>query len=236
MMDKKQKVLLVGGGLAAVAAILLISSTSKAASKVAPPPTKPNLPPAPDPSPNIDPHTKPPTPTPTTTTINSPFGKFVPCKNGICPEPYKSQILSAINASFDFYKLDQAESTYQQNGCTDLANAVRARYADLKGGLANLPEIGTVDSPCNYGGDMVQQNNDAAIRQWIDQLSDANLAETAAQALAQARPPCTSLAKYAKTKAENLRAAQQAAEGASESASNAVQTVGDTLSGWFGGE
>lgn len=230
-MDKKQKALLIGGGLATVAAVLLISSTSKAATKGGVQPVKPNQPPKPvppGPAPVIDPHGVPGKPT---TPIDSPFGKFVPCTNGICPEPYKSQIVSAINASFDFYKLDQAGSTYQQNGCIDLANAVRARYATLKGGLASLPQVGTVDSPCDYGGNMVQANNDQAVRDWIDQLTDADLAASAAEALLRAQPPCTSLANYAKTKAENLHVANQAVQETAGSVKDAAGSIVD----WFTG-
>ena len=250
-MNQKQKMLLIGGGV--IAAVVLYAGFSKAAAKTPAPGPLPQ--PKPGPTPPYNPG--PPGPTQSTSAlVDSPFGKFMPCSAGpAMAEPYNSQVLAGIDASYDIEALQGAASVYHSAGCETLATRAGDRAQALSSGgqlpgsgqqvvMANIPKYGAANSACDLGGVMVDGQRGADIEKWMMSQNDPALLSQVAVALRQAQPPCEVLAKKADAQASYLNgvladiAAQNkkmtddanAAAGAdSGSGGGAVETV----KGWF---
>jgi hypothetical protein len=182
--------------------------------------------------------------------IDSPFGQFEACSDGAAMvEPYHSNILSGIDASFDLKALRDAASVYHAAGCQDLAEwaAQRAEGLDTGGqtvqtdasgqqfvyqgrGVGNLPGYGSVPSACDAAGVMVDGQRGADIAKWIDSLTDADKARAAMIALANAQPPCSDLANRAAVRASVLDAQNaSAAKTASSDTGTAVKNADGTI-------
>src|SRR5512135_3291510 len=146
-MDKKQKMLLAGGGFLAVAAVLLLGSSAKA--DVVPQP-KPK--PKPFQPTGFDARVDDTVHQTSTSTVDSPFGPFVPCSNGTTTEPYRSSILDAIGSSYDLSALHQGVSTFQAADCSELTQACITRIGQLS--PPTIAGYGQAQSACDTSGQM----------------------------------------------------------------------------------
>lgn len=214
-MEKSKKVLIAGG--AVVAAILLFAGISSASAK------KPVGPPV-DPKKKKDP-----VPQGNVPLVDSPFGKFSPCSNGVSVEPYASQLKAAMSASNDWNALLDAASVYGSHGCSDLANFASQRASTVQGGgqapHVFLPSYGDTGSSCDASGQFVDGQKTEDVSKWIDNLTDASLATAAAAALRSATPPCEVLAKKADDKAAALSYVKDAGSSIGSGFSNAWENV-----------